>query len=220
MTDALSANGVAAAPPDSRVVKPKSDGGPVLSWWRHYCGPDASDPGVRAQLRRCDSAVDASAIAAAVALARRCGAFASGADDWRITSTLNLARVLAHVREHVPGAPMRAAGWRTFAGDRKESEAGDDRPLLSEARFRRLLTTGPDEEQVAAFVRLVAILDSKADVTALAADFLDWNHPWKGDRVRKRWAEDYFAARVFKTDASTTASSTSDSPSLTAEGDA
>lgn len=211
----------ATAPTDSRTPRAAgSEAAPALAWWRHYCDPATADPGVRARLRRCDSAVDAAAIAAAVALARRCGAFADGADDRRITSTLNLARVLAHVREHAPGAPMRAAGWKTFAGDRRESEAGEDRPLLSEARFRRLLTTGPDEEQVAAFARLIAILDGRIDVAVLAADFIDWNHPWKGERVRKRWAEDYFAARVFKSDVSSTAASTSDTESHTTEANA
>ena len=92
---------------------------------------------------------------------------------------------------------MRAAGWRTFAGDRKESDAGEDRPRLSEVRFRRLLTAGPGEEQVSAFVRLIALLDGAIDVGSLAADFLDWNHPTLGERVRRHWAEDYYAARTF-----------------------
>lgn len=218
MTEALST--AATAPGEAPPVKPRGAGGRALDWWRYYCDPATADPGVRAELRRCDSTVDASAVAAAVTLARRLGAFAEDAGDWRITSALNLARVLAHVREHVPVAPMRAAGWKSFAGDRKESEAGEDRPLLSEARFRRLLTTGADEEQVAAFTRLIAILDGKVNVAALASDFLDWNHPWRGERVRKAWAVDYFAARVPGTIGSPAATSTSDTPSLTAEDDA
>ncbi|HEX6630955.1 MAG TPA: hypothetical protein VF048_07685, partial [Gemmatimonadaceae bacterium] len=121
----------------SNLEKPAGTGGRVLDWWRHHCDPATADPGTRAQLRRCDSPVDAATIPAAVSLARRLGAFADDADDRRVSTALNLARVLAHVREHAPGAPMRAAGWKSFAGDRKESEAGEDRPLLSEARFRR-----------------------------------------------------------------------------------
>ncbi|HEU4629331.1 MAG TPA: type I-E CRISPR-associated protein Cse2/CasB [Gemmatimonadaceae bacterium] len=205
-----------SAAPESNLEKPKGTGGRVLDWWRSHCDPATADPGTRARLRRCDSPIDAATIPAAVTLARRLGAFADGVDDRRVATALNLARVLAQVREHAPGAPMRAAGWKSFAGDRKESEAGEDRPLLSEARFRRLLTTGPGEEQVVAFVRLVAILDGAVDVAALGADFLDWEHPWRGERVRKRWAEDYFAAR--------TAGATSDpSPttdSIPAEADA
>lgn len=220
MTEVLSSSDNAPRPTDTALATRGRGGGPALDWWRYYCSPDAADAAVRARLRRCDSAVDASAIAAAVSLARRLGAFSDGADDWRVTSALNLARVLAHVREHAPGPPMRAAGWKTFAGDRKESEAGDDRPLLSESRFRRLLTTGPDEEQVIAFARLIAILDGQVDVGALARDFLDWNHPWKGERVRKRWAEDYFAARVFRSDSGAGTATDSDTSSLTIKGDA
>lgn len=217
MTEAFS---TATVPAEGKDARSRSNAGPVLEWWRYYCDPTTADPGVRAQLRRCDSPVDASAIAAAVALARRLRAFDTDSNDWRITAALNLARVLAHVREHAPGPPMRAAGWKSFAGERKESDAGEDRPLLSEARFRRLLTTGPDEEQVAAFVRLIAILDGRIDVSALASDFLNWNHPWRGERVRKRWAEDYFAARLFTTDAGTNDTSTSNTPSPTVEDDA
>lgn len=188
----------ASMPAKAASPVPNDSGGNALSWWRYHCDSesDTYDPGTRARLRRCDSPVDASAIPAAVSLARRLGAFAAGMDDQRVIDALNLARVLAHVRTHEPGPPMRVAGWKKAAGDRRESDAGEDRPLLSGARFRRLLTTGPGEEQVAAFVRLIAILDGKVDVAALSRDFLDWSHPWRGERVRRRWAEDYFAARV------------------------
>lgn len=197
----MSDAGDMAAATMAEPKKEKGAGGRALDWWRYYCDPgrEGHDPGVRAQLRRCDSPIDAAAIPAAVALARRVGALREGVDDRRALDALNLARVLAHVRAHDPDkTPMRVAGWKTFAADRRESEAGDDRPLLSEVRFRRLLTTGPDEEQVTAFTRLVDVLGGTANVAALGGDFLDWSHPWRGDGVRKKWAEDYFAARVTK----------------------
>lgn len=192
MTDpAAPAPAALDAPPE----KPRGTGGEALDWWRYYCDPGHPkyDPGTRAQLRRCDSPVDAAAIPAAVNLARRLGAFADDADDQRVKTALDLARVLAHVREHAPGPPMRAAGWERF-GDWDKADAR--RPVLSEVRFRRLLTTGPGEEQVAAFVRLIALLDGAVDVAILGAHFLDWSHPSRGERVRRQWAEDYFAARV------------------------
>jgi CRISPR system Cascade subunit CasB len=89
---------------------------------------------------------------------------------------------------------MQAAGWRSFPNDRRESDAGEDRPRLSEARFRRLLEVGSGEEQVAAFVRLVRLLDGEMNVAVLATDFLDWTDPVRGERVRSRWAFDYYAA--------------------------
>ena len=184
-----------SAVPADQETQARTPDAPALQWWRRYCGPDAADPAARAQLRRCDAPVDAAAIPAAIALAQRVGAFARD-DDRRLTDALNLARVLAHVREHTPGPPMRAAGWKHFAAGRRESEVGaEERPRLSEARFRRLLVTGGGEEQVTAFIRLVAILDGKMDVARLAEDFLRWSHPWRGEETRKRWAVDYYAAR-------------------------
>ncbi len=123
----------ASAPAGAAAAKEKGAGARALDWWRYYCDPgrDGHDPGVRAQLRRCDSPIDAAAIPAAVGLARRVGAFADGVDDRRALDALNLARVLARVREHdASQSPMRAVGWKTFAADRKESEAGEDRPSL------------------------------------------------------------------------------------------
>lgn len=193
--------------------KPRGAGAVALDWWRRYCDPGSADPAVRARLRRCDSPIDAASIQPAVTLARHLGAFSESADDARVNTALNLARTLAHVREHTPQTAMRMAGWKTFAGDRKESEAGEDRPILSEARFRKLLTTGPGEEQLNAFVRLIKILDGAVDVAALSADFLDWSHPWKGERVRKKWAEEYYAARVFTGSSNT--NTTSDAGSVT-----
>ena len=57
-----------------------------------------------------------------------------------------------------------------------------------------MLETRDGEEKVAAFVRLIDLLDGKAKVDDLATDFLNWNHPVYGDRVRDRWAFFYYAA--------------------------
>jgi len=113
-------------------------------------------------------------------------------DDWRITSALDLARVLAHIREDDPRQrPMQAAGWKSFPGDRRESDAGEGRPRLSEARFRRLLHSGRGEERVSAFARLIALLGGTVNVAELANDFWHWN-----DRTKRRWAFDYYAAGI------------------------
>lgn len=170
-------------------------GARALEWWRRLSDPAHGDPGPLARLRRSRSALEAMSVRAAVILAKRLGASHQAALDERTRDALDLARVLAHVKEHDPAQhPMRAAGWKRFAGNRKESEAGDDRPRLAEARFRRLLETGDGEEKVAAFVRLVALLGGTVNVEHLANDFLAWSHPEYGDRVRERWAFFYYAA--------------------------
>lgn len=179
----------AAEPRDSR-------GRRALVWWREHCHPVSGDPGTRARLRRARYRLDLLRIAPAADLARRLGAVPRmhAAPDWLLHAALDLARVLAHVKEHDPRHPMEAAGWKRFPGNRKESDAGEDRPLLSEARFKRLLETGDGDEKVAAFTRLVAILDGRVNVERLADDFLMWNHPEHGDRVREQWAFHYLAA--------------------------
>ncbi len=170
---------------------------PALDWWRQLRDPKHGDPGSLARLRRSRSPLDAMQVPDALVLARRLGAIPHGgtAPDWKVHAALDLARVLAHVRDHdADQHPMRAAGWKHFVGARRESDAGDDRPVLSEARFRRLLLTGGGEEKVAAFTRLIALLGGTVKVDDLARDFVRWNHPELGDRVRERWAFLYYAA--------------------------
>jgi CRISPR type I-E-associated protein CasB/Cse2 len=135
-------------------------------------------------------------VAPAISLARQVGALRKGHDDNdpRLIAAVSLARVLAHIKEHTIIPPLRAAGWKAFPDDRRKSDVAEERPRLSEARFRRLIETGPGEEQVVAFVRLVRLLDGHVNVSAIAADFLDWSQPVRRDRVRQRWAFDYYAA--------------------------
>ncbi|HEX6536949.1 MAG TPA: type I-E CRISPR-associated protein Cse2/CasB [Gemmatimonadaceae bacterium] len=180
--------------PQAVTVERDWRGRRALAWWTRHCHPRDGDPATRAKLRRCRSAVEALSVPAAVALARVLigQGVLPGVDDWRWSAGLDLARVLAHVAEHDPArSVMRSAGWRTFPGDRKESEAGDDRPRLSEARFRRLVETGRGEEQVDAFTRLIALLDGSVNVSMLAEDFWYWS-----DRTKRRWAFDYYAAGI------------------------
>lgn len=170
---------------------------PALDWWQRLRHPRHGDPGTLARLRRSRSTLEALQVPDAITLAARLGAIARDGQTpgWKTRAALDLARVLAHVRAHDPNLhPMRAAGWKRFAGARRESDAGDDRPVLSEARFRRLLLTGDGEEKVTAFTRLIALLGGTVKVDDLARDFMNWNHPEIGDRIRERWAFLYYAA--------------------------
>lgn len=171
-----------------------TDDSPAVAWFRDV---QKGDSGVRARLRRARSQTEVLMEPKAIQLAQRMGRLARGriVSDEAIGAALDLARVLAHVKEHDGKQRlMQRAGWRTFAGDRRESDAGDDRPTLSGVRFRRLLTTDGGEALVAAFTRLVRQLDGVVNVGELASDFLDWTHPTRGAKVRRKWAFDYFAA--------------------------
>lgn len=166
----------------------------AYQWWTEYCDPRKGDPAARARLRRCRSAIEALGVIAAVDLARRLGAMKDVAtpDDRYLERALNLARVLAHVRESATESPMRQAGWKAFPGERTTKDVpASERPRLSEVRFRRLLETAGGEEMVSAFTRLIALLGATVNVATLSSDFLYW-----GDRTKRRWAFDYYAAGV------------------------
>jgi CRISPR system Cascade subunit CasB len=193
----MTAPSTAPPTPDGSATS-SSTGANALDWWRHYCDPASEkvDPAIRARLRRARSHLDVLRINPAVELARRLGAAPRmhAAPPSRVYAALDLARLLAHVKAHDEQHPMRAAGWKSFPGDKRESDAGAERPKLSEARFKRLLETGEGEEKLLAFARLVALLDGTVNVARLASDFMIWNHPEYGERVRERWAFEYLAA--------------------------
>jgi CRISPR system Cascade subunit CasB len=169
------------------------DGEIAREWWGRYIGPDASETATRARLRRCRSVQEALSIIPAVHLARRLGGMRSDRDvSARLEAALGLAIVLASVRQDDPeNRLMRSVGWSSFPEDGKKEKL--DQPLLSELRFKRLLLSRQDE-LIPVFSRLVKLMGGRANVADVAAGFLDWSHPWRGDRVRQRWAFDYYAA--------------------------
>jgi CRISPR type I-E-associated protein CasB/Cse2 len=169
-------------------------------WWARFCGPLAADRGARARLRRARSAQEALAEPAAIVLVRMLNAAPpeGATGDARTTRALNLARVLAAVREDTPDQRlMRQAGWKAFPGDRKYVDvAVAERPCLSPERFRRLMAVATEDDLVRAFIRLIDHLEGKASVTQLRWDFTLWTHPERGDEIRRRWAFEYYNAGV------------------------
>lgn len=167
----------------------------ALTWWRANCelANNNVDPATRARLRRARSHTDVLRVPPAIWLARQLGAASEKGPDWYLHAVLDLTRVLAHVKEHETRHPMDAAGWQQFPSN-PDSMTPDQRPRLAEARFKRLLAASDGEEKVDAFVRLIALLGGTINVEQLAKDFLDWNHPDRGPRVRERWAFHYFGA--------------------------
>ncbi len=189
----MTASGTAQPAMASRPTR----GQRAFDWWRRHCDPEEGDAATRALLRRARGVTDALLVPATLDLVRRLGYTPLGgsADEGRVAAAANLARVLAQVKEHDPGRrPMQAAGWQRFPGPAAGGGQGAEQPRLSEQRFRRLLQTAPGEELVLAFTRLIALLGGTVNIPALAEDFLDWDHPERGDRVRRRWAFDYYAA--------------------------
>ena len=88
-----------------------------------------------------------------------------------------LAGILACVRETEGRTVARAIG---------RASLDDERAILSEVRFRRLLQARNDE-LLEAMRRIIRLTSGKANVYDLSDAVLHW-----GDRVRKRWIFDYY----------------------------
>lgn len=130
-------------------------------------------------------------IPAAIALARDLGVVRS-VDDIEATKlglALDLARVLARIRNDNRQHPMRTLGWSKFPSG---SDADGDRPKLSELRFRRLLLTTVGEERLTAFARLAEQTQGETSVSEIAEGFWFWND--SEGRIKQRWAFEYYNA--------------------------
>jgi CRISPR type I-E-associated protein CasB/Cse2 len=164
--------------------------GPARSWWRRVCSDVRGDPAARARLRRTRDRVDAFLVADALALAKTLED-SGRPEEERFGTALDLARVLSHVREDINTHPMRSVGWRALPS----GKADEEKPRLSETRFRRFLLATDGEERVDAFVRLIHLMDGRANVGEIADAFQWWSDP--EGRVRKSWAFSYYNAAGF-----------------------
>jgi CRISPR system Cascade subunit CasB len=165
-------------------------------WWKITLSGEDGDRGVRAQLRRCHTPLDAAIFPAALSLARRLGRIpGTGAPEWKqkgFERALGLAIALAHVRTEASTPLLRVLGWGQFPYDKKESDVVDGRPVLSELRFKRFLQTDGEDELIAAFSRLIQLVKGETNVADLARVFLRWDD----DRTKRDLALTYFRANA------------------------
>jgi CRISPR system Cascade subunit CasB len=167
--------------------------GPIVRAWWDKIQPSASDgrkgnPGALARLRR-GSLFDAATESVTTDLYRSLALSRSlkGDQESKFVTTALIAAVLAHVRtddKDDKHSVARAAG----------ALVGDQKRLLSELRFRRLLATRGHEDCLIAFRRLVALFRDKANVSDLAEILIEWNDEQRGDSRRIKMAFDYFDA--------------------------
>jgi CRISPR system Cascade subunit CasB len=175
----------------------------AVAWWRDLVAPPDHDGGgdraAAARLRRASTIAEAMMEPAALALFRRVGA--TRAEDLpRVAMT---AAILAHLRIDVPGQ-MVARIIGPEDPDRPETA------ILKPLRFKRLLEAEGEDEQLAAFRRLLRQCGGTLPVTDLAQSLLDWN-----DARRRRWVFDYWRAEPLAP--VTSSSSSSSLPALPQE---
>ena len=155
---------------------PKSAGAVAQNWWRRLAQADDGTPaqGSRraslAKLRRAGSPLELMMEPDALRLIRCLRRF-------NPDSVAVVAGVLAFVREDVDNRIIRIVG--------RKSLDDDEKPAMSENRFRRLLQTPPNDllEPMRRLVRLA----KDANVADLAESILYW-----GDPRKKRWIFDYY----------------------------
>lgn len=166
------------------------------SWWSECVAPDTSTArAIRARLRRSHGWQDAALEPAAIILVRRLKVLGH---ERRLRTALNLASVLAHVKEDAPRRRlMRELGYATTPLEKGKG----DPPRLAPVRFTRLLRS-TSEELTLALIRLVRLAGSTANVGELAVAMLRWTHEASRESQRKRWAFDYYAASADAPDAS------------------
>src|SRR5262249_26314448 len=115
-------------PPRRPRMQPENDRRPALvrAWWAEL----QSDPGARANLRRCRTPVEAQALPTTIDLMVRLGWRAPEGDryDWFGERIAAVAMVLAHVREDSTQPVAQSLG----------ATRGLDKPLLSSSRWERL----------------------------------------------------------------------------------
>ena len=146
----------------------------ALQWWRRHLWVEERDPaqrsyakGVAARIRRASSSYavlcepDVHSLASAL-----------GIGPERADKLVQIVRLLAEVRQHIP-VPLA----RTLGGSE---------PVLSQTRFEKLLRA-ENEELTNQMRRAIAMADRKCNVASLASDLLFWN-----DQTRNRWCFDYF----------------------------
>lgn len=167
-------------PPTKRLYFQKHDGAPtalgqaLLEW---HAGLE-DDRQTRARLQR---AADPAAVSWEPGfygfLARMKPFFDVESPEVRQTLAA-LAGLAARVRVHVPGIPLPV-----------EMSQPQEKPRVSELRFRRLLALDSLDERYDQLARVIDLLDRRVNLCSLADAVVYWS---RDTGLRQRWAYDYF----------------------------
>ena len=149
----------------------------VYSWWVKIC--DSS--GDKASLKRARTPDIVALQKSYLNLYRE---MYSGNTGGRVKANLArrlplVAGVLSHVRDNRNEPVALVMGG--------SSRQGADSPLVSDLRFRRLMRTEDDDSLFIMMIRMVRMMDNRANVKDLAESLFFWN-----DTTRKKWTSRYY----------------------------
>lgn len=149
----------------------------LTQWWTGL----EQDTGGRARLRRCRSPEEVMLEPVFHRLLNRLRPIleSQGRSDVEIASDILRLAAVAGLLSHV-----KKPNNRSLAGSMAEKRG--QRVLVSPLRFRRLLKV-PFGELYEPMIRMLRLLDKQASLFDLANSVFYW-----GDKIRKRWALDYF----------------------------
>lgn len=168
------------------TFQPGSPESRALLQWHRSLLPQVTEEGKRvkgdtagrAELRRARSPFD---VALVPAYHRLLDALeVSSHRDREILAVI--AGLAAHVKTHQADA--------TFATQMGQPKEGKSSAPLHELRFRRLLACETREALYQHLIRVLRLLDGRANLASLAYDLYWWEHPNR--RTRKQWAYEYY----------------------------
>lgn len=155
----------------------------LAAWWRSALRPSEDNSAaraLRARLRRADDALDVLAQPQVHDLVARVPWLQS-----RPHALVRTVQVLAQVDRNEPRSLARVLGG--------------DPPVMSRARFERLVRTEASDLS-RAIRRAIALTDGACHVSKLGRDVLNWDST-HGDDIRRDWYFDYFKAERETTEA-------------------
>ena len=155
---------------------------------RHWHSALDEQRGMRAQLRRIDRPED-------VLLSEAFAAFlAHLPESWRQERHLMASALVASALAWVQNDEQTSV----FA---KQLKGKEERPLMSEMRFKQLLKSRTPEEFYRRLLRAIRLLKGQVNVLSITADILQWYQEFTQgpernpvNRLAVKWARDYYAA--------------------------
>ncbi len=165
-------------PFSSRTPEKSPESNALCEWFKIL----QDSPGIRAELRRAKNINAAYFCQGFYMLWSRLRSVDCKIKDENIAA---IAVLLCHVKSDVPGptdsskkgAALQMATPRTGSS-----------PVVSPARFRKLLLQHDKENAVRHCIRLVKILGGNVDIVSLAWAFANWN-----EGARTKWAMAYYS---------------------------
>lgn len=156
---------------------PQQDEFRWANWWRELVG-EGGRAG-RAELRRCGSVAEAAFCPQFHRL--RWSAPVKASSNFQLNKLAMIAVALAHVNEDCSD---RFDGMGSLFASLR-----NDKPLISDQRFRQLLRSEPAafDERLADLVRVIRQVGRRAPIEQLAWDLWYWT-----EQTRRKWALDFY----------------------------